>query len=83
MDALFLRYLREDLGFTGYVNSDTLAVTDMAWGAQDLPLVECFAKAINAGTNRFSGVKDPSLIIETVERGLVVKRRSMDLYRTY
>ena len=82
MNALFLRYLREDLGFTGYVNSDTLAVTDMG-GAQDLPLVECFAKAINAGTNRFSGVKDPSPIIETVERGLVVKRRSMDLYRTY
>lgn len=75
MNAPFLRYLREGLGFTGYVNSDTLAVTDMAWGAQDLLLVECFAKAINAGTNRFSGVKDPSPIIEAVERGLVAEAK--------
>ena len=38
-------------------------------------MVECFAKAINAGTNRFSGVKDPSPIIEAVERGLVAEAK--------
>ena len=71
MNESFLRYLREELGFSGYVNSDTLALTDMAWGAKDLPVIKRFAKAINAGTHIFSGVTNPEPIVEAVERGLV------------
>ena len=52
-------YLRAELGFLGYVNSDTSAVIDKAWGALDLPVEERFAKALNAGTNIFSGAANP------------------------
>src|SRR5690606_3745680 len=45
MNALFLRYLREDLGFTGYVNSDTMAVTDMAWGSAGFTFGRMFRKS--------------------------------------
>lgn len=45
MNALFLRYLREGLGFTGYVNSDTMAVTDMAWGSAGFTFGRMFRKS--------------------------------------
>ncbi|QGS68566.1 hypothetical protein CV093_08595 [Oceanobacillus sp. 143] len=64
-------YLRDKLHFLGYVNSDTSAVIDRAWGAQNLSLEERFAKAINAGTNIFSGVPNPEPIISAVNQGLV------------
>ncbi len=64
-------YLRAELGFLGYVNSDTGAVLDKAWGALDLSIEERFAKALNAGTNIFSGATDPTPIINAVNQGLV------------
>ncbi|OCA81439.1 hypothetical protein A8F94_21380 [Bacillus sp. FJAT-27225] len=64
-------YLRGQLGFLGYVNSDTSAVIDKAWGALDLPVEQRFAKALNAGTNIFSGVANPTPIISAVNQGLV------------
>ena len=64
-------YLRAELGFLGYVNSDTSAVIDKAWGALDLPVEERFAKALNAGTNIFSGAANPDPIINAVKQGLV------------
>ena len=66
-------YLRRELGFLGYVNSDTSAVMDKAWGA--LPIEERFAKALNAGTNIFSGVANPEPIIKAVNDGLVKEER--------
>ncbi|WP_338472424.1 glycoside hydrolase family 3 N-terminal domain-containing protein [Niallia sp. XMNu-256] len=68
-------YLRKELGFLGYVNSDTSAVIDKAWGALDLPVEERFAKALNAGTNIFSGVANPDPIIKAVNQGLVKEER--------
>ncbi|WP_316568609.1 glycoside hydrolase family 3 N-terminal domain-containing protein [Neobacillus sp. YIM B06451] len=64
-------YLRGQLGFLGYVNSDTSAVVERAWGALDLPIEQRFAKALNAGTNIFSGVANPTPIITAVNQGLV------------
>lgn len=64
-------YLRDELGFLGYVNSDTGAVLDKAWGALDLSEEERFAKALNAGTNIFSGATNPEPIIQAVKQGLV------------
>ncbi|WP_158595128.1 glycoside hydrolase family 3 protein [Oceanobacillus piezotolerans] len=64
-------YLRDELKFLGYVNSDTSAVIDRAWGAEDLPVEQRFAKAINAGTNIFSGVPNPEPILNAVNQGLV------------
>lgn len=64
-------FLRDELGFLGYVNSDTGAVLDKAWGALDLTEEERFAKALNAGTNIFSGATNPEPIINAVKQGLV------------
>ncbi|GGA61891.1 glycoside hydrolase family 3 protein [Ornithinibacillus halotolerans] len=68
-------YLRDELNFLGYVNSDTSAVIDRAWGAQDLSLEERFAKALNAGTNIFSGVPNPEPILNAVNQGLVEEEK--------
>ena len=64
-------YLRKELGFLGYVNSDTSAILDKAWGAQNLSVEQRFAKALNAGTNIFSGVANPAPIVNAVKQGLV------------
>lgn len=75
-------YLRDELKFLGYVNSDTSAVIDRAWGAQDLPVEQRFAKAINAGTNIFSGVPNPAPILNAVKQGLV-KEEQINRSATY
>ncbi|MEH7223530.1 glycoside hydrolase family 3 N-terminal domain-containing protein [Bacillus sp. JJ1566] len=66
-----IRYLREGLGFKGYVNSDSGAVAGSAWGYMDKTAVEKVAKAINAGTNIISGGATPELVIEAVNSGLL------------
>lgn len=68
-------YLRDQMKFLGYVNSDTSAIIDRAWGAQDLPVEERFAKAMNAGTNIFSGVPNTEPIINAVKQGLVEEEK--------
>ncbi|WP_085991033.1 glycoside hydrolase family 3 N-terminal domain-containing protein [Oceanobacillus senegalensis] len=68
-----LGFLRNDLGFEGYVNSDTGAVGGNAWGAEALEPHEKVAKAINAGTDIMSGNDDPSLLIQAVEEGLLTE----------
>ncbi|MEH7247606.1 glycoside hydrolase family 3 N-terminal domain-containing protein [Neobacillus niacini] len=69
--AFITDLLREKLGFKGYVNSDTGAIIDMAWGAKHLSREERVAKAVEAGANIFSGQKDPQPIINAVKQGLV------------
>ena len=63
--------LREKLRFKGYVNTDTGAAAGQAWGIEHLSLEERIAKAIDAGTNIFSGQNDPQPIINVVKQGLV------------
>ena len=69
--AFITDLLRGKLRFKGYVNTDTGAVADRAWGVEHLSLEERIAKAIDAGTNIFSGRKDPQPIINAVKQGLV------------
>ena len=73
--AFITDLLREKLKFKGYVNSDTGAVVDMAWGVKDLSLEERIAKALEAGANIFSGQKDPQPIINAVKQGLVSEEK--------
>ncbi|WP_138420104.1 S-layer homology domain-containing protein [Aquibacillus sediminis] len=68
-----LGFLRDGLGFKGYVNSDTGAVGNNAWGAEALEAHERVAKAIHAGTDIMSGNDDPSLLIQAVEEGLLTE----------
>lgn len=65
--------LRDELGFTGYVNSDTSIVEDGSriWGVEHLTVPERYAKAIKAGTNLFSGGTDVEPLIEAIRTGLV------------
>ncbi|GAA4690703.1 beta-glucosidase [Promicromonospora umidemergens] len=65
--------LRDELGFEGYVNSDTGIISDRIWGVEDLTEPERYAKAIDAGTNLFSGGSDPAPLREAVDAGLVTE----------
>ncbi|MBV7505415.1 glycoside hydrolase family 3 C-terminal domain-containing protein [Bacillus sp. sid0103] len=69
--AIITDLLRGQLGFKGYVNSDTGAVGNNAWGAEGLTSEQKFAKAIEAGTNIISGASDPTPIINAVKNGLL------------
>lgn len=63
--------LRDELGFEGYVNSDTGIISSMPWGVEDLTEPERYVKAINAGTNLFSGGTDVEPLLEAVNTGLM------------
>jgi beta-glucosidase len=67
--------LRGQLGFAGYVNSDTGIVNDRAWGLEDKTVAERVAAAVNSGTDVLSGFHEKKTIVELVERGLVTEAR--------
>lgn len=66
--------LRGEMGFKGYVNSDSGVLTSMDYGVENLTIEEKFAKAIDAGTNIFSDNNDPSGLISAVKKGLVKEK---------
>jgi beta-glucosidase len=63
--------LRDELGFTGYINSDTGIITGMPWGVEDCSRAERMAVALRAGVHSFSGDGNPEPLIEAVTSGLV------------
>ncbi|SNR57224.1 glycoside hydrolase family 3 protein [Blastococcus mobilis] len=67
--------LRDELGFQGYVNSDTGIINDRAWGLETKSVPERVAAAINGGTDTLSGFNDAQTIIDLVESGLVSEQR--------
>lgn len=69
--AFITGLLREKLGFKGYVNTDTGAAESRPWGIEHFSIEERVAKAINAGTNIFSGKNSPQPIINAIKKGLV------------
>lgn len=71
--------LRDELGFKGYVNSDTGVLGSMAWGVEDLTLTERAAKIIEAGTNVVSGTTDVDAFQEAIESGMVEESRVNEL----
>lgn len=73
--------LRDKLGFTGYVNSDTGVITDRAWGLETATVPERVAAAINGGTDTLSGFHDVQTITGLVSDGLVSEAR-VDLAAT-
>ncbi|WP_127125822.1 glycoside hydrolase family 3 protein [Georgenia sp. SYP-B2076] len=68
---LITEVLRGELGFTGYVNSDTGISTGMPWGVESLSRSERFAKAIDAGVNAFAGDGNPQPLLDAVAEGHV------------
>jgi len=58
--------LRTQMGFKGIINTDTGPLERMPWGVENLSLPERYKTAIEAGSNIFSGVSDPSTLIEVI-----------------
>lgn len=73
--AIIQDLLRKQLGFKGIINSDTGPIDMMPWGVENLTILERYQKAINAGVDIFSGSADPSLLLETVKKGMVSEER--------
>jgi beta-glucosidase len=67
--------LRDQLGFKGYVNSDTGIINDRAWGLEDKSVPERVAAAINGGTETLSGFHDVKTITDLVDSGLLSQER--------
>ena len=67
--------LRGQLGFDGYVNSDTGIVRDRAWGLESKTVPERVAAAVNSGTDVLSGFHEKKTIIELVQQGLLSEAR--------
>jgi beta-glucosidase len=64
--AIIGTLLRDQLGFKGYVNTDTGITTAMPWGVEELTRAERVAYALKAGVNLFSGEADPKYILDAV-----------------
>lgn len=67
--------LRDQLGFKGYVNSDTGIINDRAWGLEDATVPERVAAAVNGGTDTLSGFSNVSVILDLVNAGLITEER--------
>ena len=67
--------LRDQLGFQGYVNSDTGIINDRAWGLENKTVPERVATAINGGTETLSGFDVNQTLIDLVTTGLVTEAR--------
>ena len=61
--------LREQMGFEGYVNSDSGISNKMAWGVEELDVPSRIALAINTGVDIISGSLDVFSAREAYERG--------------
>lgn len=68
-------FLREDLGFGGYVNSDTGIILDRGWGLEDRAPAERFATAVNAGVDVLSGFHDVALVTGLLDTGSISEER--------
>ena len=61
--------LREQMGFEGYVNSDSGISNKMAWGVEELDVPSRIALAINTGVDIISGSLDVFSAREAYDRG--------------
>ncbi len=67
--------LRDQLGFQGYVNSDTGIINDRAWGLEDATVPERVAAAINGGTDTLSGFDNVQTILDLHTNNLISEER--------
>lgn len=67
--------LRNKLGYTGVINSDTGISTGMPWGVENLSVKDRYRKAIEAGVDRIGGDATPEIIVELVKGGGLTEAR--------
>lgn len=68
--------LKDTMGFTGFINSDSNIITNQFWGAEDLTEAERYAAVINAGCDVVGdgfGPVDLTAVAEAVTSGLVTE----------
>lgn len=88
--GLITELAREEMGFDGYVNSDSGITTVQIYGVEDLTVPQRYAKAISAGTDVIGGNSDTENIVKAVEEGWLLKedldranyRRLLSLFKT-
>ncbi|WP_225309589.1 glycoside hydrolase family 3 protein [Larkinella humicola] len=73
--AIIQDLLRKQLGFKGIINSDTGPIEMMPWGVENLTIPQRYQKALAAGVDLFSGTADPTVLLATVQQGLVTEAR--------
>ncbi len=63
--------LRDEYGFTGYVNSDSGITDNMCWGVEDLSRPERFAKAVMSGTDMIADTNNVEDLQAAVDQGWI------------
>jgi beta-glucosidase len=53
----------------------TFAGVGMPWGVEDLPKVDRFTKAVNAGVDQFGGTEEAQLLVQAVRLGKISESR--------
>ena len=53
----------------------TFAGLGMPWGVDDLPKVDRFAKAVNAGVDQFGGTEEAQYLVQGVQSGKITESR--------
>lgn len=67
------RLLREKMGFSGYVNSDSAIVSSKNYGVEALSRAEQYALSISAGVDVIGDIVEPEYIMQAVEEGLLAE----------
>lgn len=68
-DYFIRELLKKQMGFKGYINSDSGIVQNMAWGVEELEVCERVALAVYAGVDIISGSYDIEAAKEAYRRG--------------
>ena len=68
-DYFIRELLKKQMGFKGYINSDSGIVQNMAWGVEELEVCERVALAVHAGVDIISGSYDIEAAKEAYRRG--------------
>lgn len=67
--------LREDMGFEGYINSDSGILDMMDWGVKHLEKQDKAALAVNVGTDLIADTNESFWIKQAVEEGKITEER--------
>lgn len=73
--------LRNRLGFTGVVNSDSGITTSMIWGVESLTVEQRYKKGIDAGVDIYSNDATPEHVVNLVRKGELSEARVDDSAR--
>ena len=76
-ETMLQTLLKDIMGFDGFINSDSMVITSLYFGAEDMTVAERYAAAINAGADvigdTFGYTPDYTYTTEAVEEGLVTE----------